>query len=152
MESGQLQLVFSLFSYTKNSDRPIALLATQIRSWNWVRADIMEDWERHNPIEWNVPTKEAGGGECTEPMLELEPLEVEAINLEQSQDSLIYKTRLKKATGDSGMELENVRQLHSSADTNVVRRLCASRKSIVRRAPVQTYTALLPSSKFSVVL
>ena len=61
---------------TVASDRPLALLATQIRWWEWVRADIFDD-TKSNRVGW---TKEAGGAEYTvwEAMLELEPDEAEA--------------------------------------------------------------------------
>ena len=51
---------------TVDSDRPVAPLATQTRWWEWVRADAMEYWKRGNPVEWDAPTKVAGGAEYTE--------------------------------------------------------------------------------------
>ena len=55
-------IIFFLLPETVDSDRPTALLATQIRWWDW-REEVMEDWK--HPVEWNAPTREAGGAEYT---------------------------------------------------------------------------------------
>ena len=74
--NSKLYYVFFVQPKTVASDRPLALLATQIRWWEWVRADIFDD-TKSNRVGW---TKEAGGAEYTvwEAMLELEPDEAEA--------------------------------------------------------------------------
>ena len=40
----------------------------------------MEDWKKHNQVEWGAPTKEAGRAQYTvwEAMLELEPRDADA--------------------------------------------------------------------------
>ena len=31
------------------------------RQWEWVRAKIVENWKKENPMQWDALTKETGG-------------------------------------------------------------------------------------------
>ena len=42
---------------TEDSARQIALLATQIQWWDWVRADITDVRRREAPVEYDAPTE-----------------------------------------------------------------------------------------------
>ena len=68
--------IFFVLPKTVDSDTPIAQLATQIRWWDWVRAELMEDQEkrRTKQVEQSFRVRDA--------LWELEP---EAGPKEQSQ-------------------------------------------------------------------
>ena len=57
--------MFFLLPTTVDSDRSIAPVATQIRWWESVRTTLMEDWKKEHLIEWDAPTKDAGGASHT---------------------------------------------------------------------------------------
>ena len=88
---------FSLLRTPLDSDRLIALLTAQIRWWEQIRADLMEDWQYKKLIERDALNK--GGGEAGyivwETMLELERREAPN-NRQQSQCPWVYRRHLRK--------------------------------------------------------
>ena len=71
----------------------------------------MEVWKRQNPVEWDAPTKEAGGAEYKvwEAMLELQPLLAEAgpKNPEAVTLLSVLQQAFEKRTADGSVQLVN---------------------------------------------
>ena len=99
-------------------------------------------------VEWNAPTTETGGAACTvqEAMLELETYEADA---GPKDNAHWYANSVGEGTADSSVVLGHVLQIPSFVATHAV---CVAHQRRVATAPMQTHTAILPGSNFSVVL
>ena len=66
--------MFFLVRKNATSDRPIALLRTLIRWWEWLRAPVLEEWRKESGVRWDAAEGSNGAAERTawEALLDME--------------------------------------------------------------------------------
>ena len=128
------QVFFFALPSTVDSDKSITLLATLIQRWEYVRADIMEEWKKKS--QWNgmhqQKKQEEQRTQCGKRCWiwnHARQKRVQRIQ-EQSHCQLIGKKAFQTITVDCSMELGSVLQVPSIAATYALGVLCASKKSL----------------------
>ena len=53
--------LFFLVPKHVTSERPIALLPTLIRWWEWVGAPVIQEWKKRSRVKWNATEGSNGG-------------------------------------------------------------------------------------------
>ena len=138
--SGQPQPVVACFFCCQRRlpVTPIALLATQICRWEWVRAGIFKVCKTQHQVEWDAPAKEAGGAEWT------------SVGNDVGVGARCkLQKAFQKGTAVSSTEQENALKF----SVLLLRMLCLyfvhQRRVVIEgraAAPVKTHTAILPGS------
>ena len=92
---------FFLIPESTTSERPLALLPTFIRWWEWPRASTVVEWKGRHNVTWDACSKYVGGAERAgrETLLEMQTMDLEgrylvadfAKALEKVQLSAVWK-------------------------------------------------------------